>query len=66
MSFLLLIAGLILLLAGSSWFTGAATVGIILTVVGGLWVGLVAAVAVLAIGGARSTRKSIRRDFNNW
>lgn len=29
-----LVAGLVLDLAGSSWFTGAGTVGIILTVVG--------------------------------
>lgn len=31
---MLLIAGLILLLAGGSWFPGAATVGLILTIVG--------------------------------
>ena len=34
MAFLFLIAGLILWLAGASWFTGAETVGIILTIVG--------------------------------
>ena len=36
MTFPLLVAGLILWLAGSSWFAGAQTVGIILTVVGAL------------------------------
>lgn len=31
-----IIAGLILLLAGSDWFSGAGTVGVILLVVGGV------------------------------
>ena len=35
-----LIAGLVLLIAGSSWFSGAATVGVILTAVGGFFVAL--------------------------
>lgn len=38
MSWLLFLAGLILLLAGGSWFSGAHTVGVILTVAGGFWV----------------------------
>lgn len=36
MSLILLVAGLILLLAGSGWFAGAATVGLILAIVGGV------------------------------
>ncbi len=49
MSYLMLIAGLVLLFAGSSWFTGATAVGVILTIAGGFWVliGLVVVIAAL-------------------
>lgn len=47
MSYLMLIAGLILLFAGSSWFTGAATVGAILALAGGVWI--VIALVILAV-----------------
>jgi hypothetical protein len=49
-AFLFIIAGLVLLLAGSSWFTGAATVGAILLIVGG--VGLVFALVIFALAAA--------------
>ena len=34
---LMLVAGLVLWLAGGSWFTGAVTAGIVLTVIGAVW-----------------------------
>lgn len=40
MPVLLLIAGLVLLIAGGSWFTGAATVGIICLVLAVLFVAI--------------------------
>lgn len=43
-----LIAGLILLLAGPHWFAGAATVGLILTIIGG--VGIVLTFGVFGAG----------------
>ncbi len=36
MSLVMIVAGLILLLAGSGWFAGAATVGTILLIVGAI------------------------------
>jgi hypothetical protein len=43
---MLLIAGLILLLAGSTWFTGATTVAIILLVFAALEIGFYLAVLI--------------------
>lgn len=46
-----LIAGLVLLLAGSHWFAGAATVGIILTGVGAVFVAVpLLIIALVAVG----------------
>lgn len=61
------IAGLILLLAGSSWFTGAATVGWILLIVGGIFtvVPILLAAGVFALAasgsGARVPRSPARK-----
>jgi len=61
MQLLLLIAGLVLLIAGSSWFTGAATVGVICLVLFGI-----ATVAQLAvIAGVVKAQKSLSRGFNS-
>lgn len=46
-----LIAGLVLELAGSDWFSGAGTVGLILTIVGGLGL-LIQAVIMIVVAGA--------------
>jgi hypothetical protein len=59
MPFLLLIAGLILLLAGSGWFVGAATVGVILIVVS-VVVFILQALAVKAV---RNAQKKMLADF---
>lgn len=49
----LLVPGLILLLAGSHWFSGAATVGLILTILGAIpvlfVVGALAGAAAIAL-----------------
>lgn len=59
----LLIAGLILVLAGGSWFTGAVTVGTICLVIAAvLFVIQIAAFAAVAKVGA-STNRRIRRGF---
>lgn len=58
MTILFLIAGLILLLAGGSWFTGAATVGVILTVIGALGIILPLIVAAFVV---KQTNKQFRR-----
>ena len=47
----LLIPGLILLLAGSHWFSGAATVGLILTIVGAIPIVFVLVVMLAAAVG---------------
>lgn len=60
MTFPFLLVGLILLLAGSSWFTGAATVGIILIVVGGVGL-LIQLVLFLAVLFAAIKAGSVKR-----
>ncbi len=52
MSYLMLIAGLVLLFAGGSWFTGATTVGAIPTIAGGIWVLIALIVVIAAVVGA--------------
>lgn len=47
---LLLIAGLILLLAGPHWFAGAHTVGLILTIAGGVGIAFIL-LMVVGMGG---------------
>ena len=59
MQILLLIAGLILLLAGGSWFAGASTVGIICL---GLF-GVITAAQVAVVAGVWMADSSIRRRF---
>lgn len=59
MQILLLIAGLILLLAGGSWFAGATTVGIICLVL----FGVITAAQVAVIAGVVKAQDSIRRRF---
>lgn len=59
----LLIAGLILLLAGSGWFAGAATVGLILTIVGGVGLAIQLVLFLIVAG---SAAKSARRDFSRF
>lgn len=59
MSLVLLLAGLILLLAGGSWFAGATTVGVICLVVGAVL--FVVQLAWTAIVGNR-----IRKEFNKF
>lgn len=46
-----LLAGLILLLAGSTWFTGASTIGWILIIASGAWIliGLLVMIAVFFV-----------------
>jgi hypothetical protein len=61
MQFLLLIAGLVLLLAGGSWFAGAATVGIICLVLFGIITLLQVLVFAQAINTAR--KRTSRRDL---
>jgi hypothetical protein len=56
---LLLVAGLILLIAGGTWFTGAATVGLILAIVGGL---MFLAQVVVQLLAARTINK-VRKDM---
>ena len=59
-----LIIGIILMTAGSTWFTGAGTVGLILTIASGLWIGLVLALIALSIWVA-SDDSSKYTYFNN-
>jgi hypothetical protein len=47
--FFMLVAGLVLLLAGGGWFPGATTVGVILTIVGGVWFVIFLAVLLVAL-----------------
>lgn len=59
MTLVLVIIGLILLLAGSGWFAGAATVGAILTVAG--VVGIVIQVAIM--GSVLKMQKNMKDNF---
>ena len=40
MFLLLILAGLILMFAGGSWFAGATTVGLICLIMGGVWLAI--------------------------
>ena len=62
---LMLVAGLILVLAGSGWFAGAATVGWILIVVSVLLMALTLVILTLAASttSSRRSRSSINRRF---
>lgn len=59
MTLILVIIGLILLLAGSGWFAGAATVGIILAIAG--VVGIVIQVAIM--GSVLKMQKNMKDNF---
>lgn len=59
MQVLLLIAGLILVLAGGSWFAGATTVGVICLVL----FGIATLVQILAVLAASKVVRSPRRRF---
>lgn len=59
MQILLLIAGLILLLAGGSWFTGAAAVGIICLVL----FAIITAVQIAAVAAVAKAQKSVFDRF---
>lgn len=55
----LLVIGLILLLAGSGWFTGAATVGLILAIVGAIGI----LIQAVVMGSALKAFKDFKDDF---
>lgn len=61
MQILLLLAGLILLIVGGSWFAGAATVGVVCLVV----FAIITLFQIIAIAGFRKARKSMVRDFHS-
>lgn len=59
----LLIAGVVLLVAGGSWFAGAATVGLVLTIVGGVVLLVRLALQLVAARQFNDIRKDIKRRF---
>lgn len=63
MGFLAIVSGLILLLAGSGWFAGAATVGAILLAVG---VTVTAVQLVILAVAARKIKRDVQRPFPRY
>lgn len=59
MTIVLVVIGLILLLAGSGWFTGAATVGLILAIVGAIGI----LIQAVVMGSALKAFKDFKNDF---
>lgn len=60
-----LVAGLILVLAGGSWFTGAVTVGTILLVICAVILVIQVAAGVLAVKAVKTVNKH-SRDLGRW
>lgn len=65
MGLILLIPGLILLLAGAGWFAGAATVGLILVIAGGVFIALQLILLALGLTVLNKANREIKRGFDD-
>ncbi len=65
MLLLLVLAGLILMLAGGTWFTGAATVGLICLIVGGVCFLLQIVIAAFITASTSGMRKEVKRSLRD-
>lgn len=64
MSILLILVGLVLLLAGSTWFAGAATVGLIALIAGGVLLVVQVIWGMFVANKVRKTFKEVDRGFS--
>lgn len=62
MFLLLILAGLILMFAGGSWFAGATTVGLICLIMGGVWL----AIQLIITASIAAKVGSYRKSFRDW